>query len=86
VKDCPKCGCAEMTVESSRDMRVSRITCDDCEYTIHGTSKLYVGCAECGCGKILPACPVCGKALLDDSRIAGTKCVGCGKETPYREG
>jgi len=26
-----------MTVESSREMRVSRITCDDCEYTLHGT-------------------------------------------------
>lgn len=36
MNDCPQCGSNLITVESSREMRVSIISCDDCDYTIRG--------------------------------------------------
>ena len=35
-------------------------------------------------GEQVHACPDCGCAMLDDSRIAGETCTGCGKEYPYK--
>ena len=35
IKICPKCGSDCITIESSREMQKSIISCDDCEYSIH---------------------------------------------------
>jgi transposase-like protein len=36
MKNCPECDSDLITVESSREMRFSRIICDDCDFEITG--------------------------------------------------
>ena len=33
---CPKCGCEDLTLESSLQMEVSILSCDDCEFEKRG--------------------------------------------------